>query len=109
ARVRVAAGESVSSDSLQLLLEVSRARLAILSMDSSLTASRLRLGRRIGLMGPAEAAPIDTILPPQLPMTQEQAIAEMRTKGPDIEAARAEEKSANATLFTERERYFPEI
>ncbi len=69
ARVRVIAGETVSSDSLQLLLEVSRARLAILSMDSSLTASRLRLGRRIGLFGPAEAAPVDSVLPPQLPMT----------------------------------------
>jgi outer membrane protein len=109
ARVRVIAGESVSSDSLRLLLEASRARLAILSMDSSLTASRLRLGRRIGLMGPAEAAPLDTILPPQLPMSEEQAIAEMRARGPDVEAARAEEKSAAATILTARERYLPEI
>jgi multidrug efflux system outer membrane protein len=109
ARVRVIAGESVSSDSLRLLLEASRARLAILSMDSSLTASRLRLGRRIGLMGPAEAAPLDTILPPQLPMSEEQAIAEMRARGPDVEAARAQEKSATATILTARERYLPEI
>jgi multidrug efflux system outer membrane protein len=109
ARVRVIAGESVSSDSLQLLLEVSRARLAILSMDSSLTASRLRLGRRIGLFGPAEAAPVDSILPPALPMTQDQAIAEMRARGPDVEAARAQEKSASASILTQRERYLPEI
>ena len=109
ARVRVAAGESVSSDSLQLLLEVSRARLAILSMDSSLTASRMRLGRRIGLMGPADAAPIDSVLPPALPMTREQAIEEMRTKGPDVTAARANEKSADASVMAERERYLPEV
>lgn len=109
ARVRVIAGESVSSDSLQLLLEASRARLAILSMDSALTASRLRLGRRIGLSGPAEAAPVDTVLPPQLPMTREQAIAEMRSRGPDVEAARAQERSANADVLAERERYLPEI
>jgi outer membrane protein TolC len=109
ARVRVIAGESVSSDSLRLLLEASRARLAILSMDSSLSASRLRLGRRIGLMGPAEAAPLDTALPPQLPMSEEQAIAEMRARGPDVEAARAQEKSASATILTARERYLPEI
>lgn len=109
ARVRVAAGETVSSDSLQLLLEVTRARLAILSVDSSLTASRFRLGRRIGINGPAEAAPIDTLPPPQLPMTQEQAIAEMRARGPDVEAARAQEKSASATILTARERYLPEI
>jgi len=109
ARVRVIAGESVSSDSLQLLLEVSRARLAILSMDSSLTASQMRLGRRIGLMGPADAAPIDSALPPALPMTQEQAIEEMRTRGPDVTAARADEKSANASVLAERERYLPEV
>jgi multidrug efflux system outer membrane protein len=109
ARVRVIAGESVQSDSLRLLLEVSRARLAILSMDSSLTASRLRLGRRIGLSGPAEAAPLDSILPRDLPMSEEQAIAEMRARGPDVEAARAQEKSANAAVLTARERYFPEI
>ncbi|HKY96933.1 MAG TPA: TolC family protein [Gemmatimonadaceae bacterium] len=109
ARVRVIAGESVQSDSLRLLLEASRARLAILSMDSSLTASRLRLGRRIGLSCPAEAAPVDSILPRDLPMSEEQAIAEMRARGPDVEAARAQEKSANAAVLTARERYFPEI
>ena len=109
ARVRVVAGEALSSDSLQLLLEVSRARLAVLSRDSALVASRYRLGRRIGLNGPAEAAPVDSILPPQLPFTQDQAIAEMRQRGPDVEAARAEERSANATVLTERERYLPQI
>ena len=109
ARVRVLAGEAISSDSLQLLLEVNRARLAILSRDSALVASRLRLGRRIGLQGPADAAPIDTVMPPSLPMTQEQAIAEARERGPDVDAARADERGASAVLGAERERYFPEI
>ena len=109
ARVRVLAGEAISSDSLQLLLEVNRARLAILSRDSALVASRLRLGRRIGLTGPADAAPIDTLIPPPLPMTQEQAIAEVRERGPDVEAARAEERGASAVVAGERERYLPEI
>jgi outer membrane protein len=109
ARVRVVAGEALSSDSLQLVLEVSRARLAILSRDSALIASRLRLGRRIGLDGPAEAAPVDSAKPPPLPMSQEEAIAEMRRRGPDVEAARAEERTASAQLLAERERYFPEI
>ena len=109
ARVRVVAGEAISSDSLQLLLEVNRARLAILSRDSALVASRLRLGRRIGLRGPADAAPIDTLMPPPLPMSQEQAIAEVRERGPDVEAARAEERGASAIVAGERERYLPEI
>jgi outer membrane protein len=109
ARVRVLAGEAISSDSLQLLLEVNRARLAILSRDSALVASRLRLGRRIGFDGPADAAPIDTVVLPALPMTQEQAIAEARERGPDVDAARAAERGASAVLGAERERYFPEI
>ncbi len=109
ARVRVLAGEAISSDSLQLLLEVNRARLAILSRDSALVTSRLRLGRQIGVAGPADAAPIDTMVPPPLPMTQEQAIAEVRARGPDVEAARAAERGANALVGAERERYLPRI
>ena len=42
-------------------------------------------------------------------MTEEQAITEMRARGPDVEAARAQEKSASAAVLTARERYFPEI
>jgi outer membrane protein TolC len=42
-------------------------------------------------------------------MTQEEAIAEMRRRGPDVEAARADERSANAIVGAERERYLPEI
>ncbi len=109
ARVRVLAGEAISSDSLQLLLEVNRARLAVLSRDSALVTSRLRLGRRIGLSGPADAAPIDTLVPPPLPMTEDQAIAEVRQRGPEVDAARADERGANAVLLAERERYLPEI
>ena len=109
ARVRVLAGEAISSDSLQLLLEVNRARLEILSRDSALVASRLRLGRRIGLSGPADAAPTDTVMPPPLPMTREQAIEEARERGPEVDAARAEERGASAVLGAERERYLPEI
>jgi outer membrane protein TolC len=109
ARVRVLAGEAISSDSLQLLLEVNRARLAVLSRDSALVASRLRLGRQIGVAGSVDAAPIDTVVPPPLPMSQEQAIAEVRARGPDVEAARAAERGASAVLGTERERYLPEI
>ncbi|MFN2603964.1 MAG: TolC family protein [Gemmatimonadaceae bacterium] len=109
ARVRVQAGEAIASDSLQLLLEVSRARLGILSNDSAVVASRLRLGRLIGLSGPADAAPVDTAKPPALPMTEEAAIAEMRSRGPDIQASRAEERNASALLSTQREQYLPSL
>jgi outer membrane protein len=109
ARVRVLAGEAIAPDSLQLLLEVNRARLAVLSRDSALVASRLRLGRQIGLSGPADAEPVDTAVPRPLPMTQEQAISEMRARGPDVEAARAAERRADAIVLAERETYLPTI
>jgi len=109
ARVRVLAGEAISSDSLQLLLEVNRARLGILSRDSALVTSRLRLGSQIGLSGPADATPMDTALPPQLPMTQDDAATEVRKRGPDVEAARADERRADAVIGAEREKYLPEI
>jgi outer membrane protein len=109
ARVRVQAGEAIASDSLQLLLEVNRARLAILRRDSALAVSRLRLGRQIGLSSPVDAAPIDTTPPAPLPLSQDEAIAELRARGPEVEAARAAERSANAVIAAEREAYLPEI
>jgi outer membrane protein len=109
ARVRVLAGEAIATDSLQLLLEVNRARLAVLRADSALVTSRLRLGRRIGLDGPVEAAPIDAAAAAALPLTQTEAIAEMRRRGPEVEAARAAERSAAAALSAEREAYLPEV
>jgi outer membrane protein TolC len=109
ARARVLAGEAIASDSLQLLLEATRSRLGLLQRDSAVVGSRLELGQRIGLDGPADAAAIDTSLPPQLPLTPEEATREMRERGPDIEAARADERSADALLTAERARYLPEV
>ncbi len=109
ARVRVLAGEAIASDSLQLMLEVLRARAAVLSRDSALVTSRLRLGNQIGLSGPVEATPIDSALPPPLPFTEEAAAGELRTRGPDVEAARADERRADAQLLVQREQYVPEL
>lgn len=109
ARVRVQAGEAIASDSLQLVLEVTRARLGVLRRDSALVVSRLRLGRHIGIDGPADVVPIDTTLPPPLPITAQDAVREMRERGPDLEAARAEERRADALLRAERSRYLPAV
>jgi outer membrane protein len=109
ARVRVQAGETIATDSLQLLLEVNRARIEVLRRDSALAVSRLRLGRQIGLSGPTDAAPLDTAAPAPLPVTLEAAVAELRARGPEQEAARAAERRAGAALATERWQYFPEV
>ena len=108
ARVRVIAGDAIISDSLQLLLEVNRARIEVLRRDSALAVSRLRLGRQIGLDGPVEAAP-DSSTPPALPFTLTQAVDEIRRRGPEVEAARAAERRAGAAVIAERESYLPEI
>lgn len=109
ARVRVLAGEAISTDSLQLLLERNRAQLAVLRNDSALAVSRLRLGRQIGRSGPADAAPMDTAPPPPLPLTQADAITQLHANGPEMEAARAAERSAGAALSAQRAAYWPEL
>jgi outer membrane protein len=109
ARVRVQAGETIATDSLQLLLEANRARLDVLRRDSALTVARLALGRRVGLSGPADAAALEASPPPPLPLTLEAAVAELGERGPALEAARAEERRAGAALAAERESYLPEV
>jgi outer membrane protein TolC len=109
ARVRVIAGEAIAPDSLQLLLEVNRARLDVLRRDSALTVSRLMLGRQIGVTSPVDAAPVDTAMPAPLPLSLEAAVAEMRAGGPELVAARAAERRADAVLGAERESYLPDI
>jgi multidrug efflux pump len=109
ARVRVQAGETIATDSLQLLLEANRAQLDLLRRDSALVVSRLRLGRQIGLAGPADAAPLDTLPPPALPLTLEEAVGELRARGPALEAARAAERQAGAVVSVERGGYLPDI
>lgn len=109
ARSRVLAGEAIASDSLQLLLEVTRASVGLMRRDSAMTVSQLRLGRQIGLPGPADAAPVDTAVPPPLPLRREEAIAEMRAGGPAVTAARAAERGADAALGAERSGYWPDI
>lgn len=109
ARVRVTVGEAIASDSLQLMLEVNRARLAVLRADSALAVSRLRLGREIGTTGPVDAAAPDTSAPPALPMSLDEAVAELRASGPVLQAARADERRTRAGLSVERNAYLPEL
>jgi multidrug efflux system outer membrane protein len=109
ARSRVLAGDAIATDSLQLLLEVNRARLEVVRRDSALTVARLRLGRQIGLAGPADAAPIDSAPPPALPLSLGEASAELRERGPEVEAARAAERQASAAVGAQRAEYLPDI
>ena len=78
ARARVLSGAEVQTDSLRLLLELTRARVGLLREESRLRVSRLTLGRLVGIDGPVDAAPLDTGPAPDLPLSLEEAIADFR-------------------------------
>jgi outer membrane protein TolC len=109
ARARVLAGAAVQSDSLQLLLELTRAQVDLLRQESVVAVARLQLGRRTGIAGPVDAAPLDTLPAPELPISEAQAIEEAVTVSPIVEVARAEERRANALFKSERSSYLPSL
>ncbi|MFQ5747218.1 MAG: TolC family protein [Gemmatimonadota bacterium] len=109
ARARVLSGAAVQTDSLQLLLEATRARVALLRQESALTVARLQLGRRIGEPGPVDAAALDTTPAAELPLTQEEAVHEAITASPRALVARADERAAEAGLKSARGGYLPQV
>jgi len=109
ARARVASGAAVPTDSLQLVLEVTRAEVEVLRRRNALTAARLELGRRVGAAGPVEAEPLDTAPAPALPISLAEAIRTALDQGPQYRAARARERSAQAAVRTQRSDYLPTL
>ena len=108
ARARVLSGAAVQTDSLQLLLERARARVELLRADSRTDIARLELGRRIGLPGPADAAPLAEE-PTTIPLTLEEAVALALEQGPAYRVARADERAASADLKARRSAYLPQV
>lgn len=109
ARARVLAGAAVQTDSLQLLLELTRAQVDLLRQESALSISQMQLGRRVGIPGRVAAEPLDTLPAPALPLTEAQAIEEAVTVSPIVKSARAEERRTNAVVKSERGAYLPTI
>ena len=111
ARARVTSGAAVQTDSLQLALGLTQARVALLQQQAALRAAQLQLGRRIGLEGPADAAPLpaDSVAPPALPFTVEEAVARALSQGPAWRIARANERATRADLWARRGDYLPHV
>jgi outer membrane protein len=109
ARARVTSGAAVQTDSLQLLLELAEARIASLQQQSALRAAQLQLGRRIGLPGPADAAPVldDSTTMRVLPFTVSDAVARALSQGPAWRIARANERAASARFRARLGDYLP--
>lgn len=109
ARARVVSGAAVSTDSLQLLLELNRARVAELRQTSALRVSRLQLGRRVGMAGPVDAAPLTEATIGELPLALPDAVLEASRTGPRAAEARAREEAAEALVRAQRGSYLPTV
>ena len=107
ARARVVSGAAVSTDSLNLRLELARAQAGEIQQSSALRFSRLALGRRVGVMGAVDAEPVDTAPAPDLPIALADAIAEAAQQGPEYRIAAANERAASAVYRAELGNYLP--
>ena len=107
ARARVVSGAAVSTDSLNLRLELARAQAGAIQQSSALRFSRLALGRRVGVMGAVDAEPVDTAPAPDLPIALADAISEAAQQGPEYRIAAANERAASATYRAELGNYLP--
>ena len=107
ARARVSSGAAVSTDSLNLRLEMTRAQVGQLQQESALRIARLELGRRVGAVGPVDAAPLDTAPAPELPVSLADAITDAARQGPDYRVAAANERAASAAYRAELGNYLP--
>jgi outer membrane protein TolC len=108
-RARVVSGAAVQTDSLQLVLEVTRARIDRMRAEAALRVARLQLGRRIGEAGPVAAADPDSVPPLELPVTLPDAVTEALAQGPQYRVARANERQAEALLRGRRGEYLPSL
>ena len=109
ARARVMSGAAVQSDSLQLVLELTRARVQLLQDEARLRVARLVLGQRVGAPGGIDAVPLDTARAPDLPLSLIEAMTQAVEQGPEYRVARANERSAEAALKARRGSYLPSI
>jgi len=107
ARARVSSGAAVSTDSLNLRLELTRAQVAQLQQQSALRVARLELGRRVGAAGPVDAAPLDSVAARELPISLADAISQAATQGPSYRQAAADERAAAAAYRSRLGAYLP--
>src|SRR5918998_3581089 len=107
ARARVSSGAAVQTDSLQLVLELTRAQVEMLRQQNALRTAQLELGRRVGASTAVDAIPADTLPPAQLPISLAEALRVGLDQGPQYRAARANESSAEAALRSQRGDYLP--
>ncbi|MEZ4412310.1 MAG: TolC family protein [Gemmatimonadales bacterium] len=106
-RARVLSGAAVQTDSLQVLLEYTRARVDLLREAAGLDVARAELGRRVGRSVAVDAAGSDTTAAPALPISLEEAVQIALAQGPQIRVAEARARSTAATVRARKAFYLP--
>jgi outer membrane protein TolC len=109
ARARVVSGAAVQTDSLQLLLELTRASVELLRQQASLRVAQVQLGRRVGVPGPVNAVSFDTLPAPELPVSEDSVLVEALAQGPEYRIALAEERVAKAAAKAAYGVYLPQV
>jgi outer membrane protein TolC len=109
ARARVVSGAAVRTDSLQLVLELTRAEVDLLVNRNTLRTAQLELGRRVGEPRAVDAVALDTMPAPDLPIGMPEALRVALDQGPQYRTARADERAAEAALKSQRSDYFPSL
>jgi outer membrane protein TolC len=108
-RAKVLAGAAVQTDSLQVLLQLTTARVSLIQQRAALQVDRLALGRRIGRNTPVAAEPLDTLPAPQLPFTLDEAVQMALATGPAYLRARSGERAMKAQLAVQVGSFVPSL
>ena len=109
ARARVASGAAVQTDSLQLVLELTRAEVDVLRRRNALRTAQLELGRRVGEPGRWTRSRSTPCRPPTCRSGCPRRCSRALDQGPQYRAARANERAAEAALKSQRSDYLPSL
>ncbi len=106
-RARVLSGAAVQTDSLQVLLELTRAKVNLLVERTGLDVARAELGRRVGRSVAVDAAGTDTATARALPITLADAVSIALAQSPQIRVAEAQARAAAADVRVRKASYLP--
>ena len=106
-RARVLSGAAVQTDSLQVFLELMRAKVNFLVEQTGLDVARAELGRRVGRSVAVDAAGTDTATARALPLTLADAVQMALEQSPQIRTAEAQARAASANVRVRKASYLP--
>lgn len=106
-RARVLSGAAVQTDSLQVFLELMRAKVNFLVEQTGLDVARAELGRRVGRSVAVDAAGTDTATARALPLTLADAVQMALAQSPQIRTAEAQARAAAANVRVRKASYLP--